>query len=166
MWALWQDFKAAREEFSNMDNYANFFEKYIWKIKEWKKWTQALNELEKEMSLWEKWFGKWWDYIWEFLKILKDNDIVKEDLASQLMSLVYSFWIKNPKQMQELIETIYPSVPWMREIWLSLWRKWMKEAEAKSMLKDATPQLSDIFQTISNIVRPAAQVWEENLLDY
>ena len=138
MWEAWQTFKKAREDFSNMDTYAKFFEKYVWKLKEGKKWTDALNELEKEMQLWEKWFGKWWDYIWEFLKILKSNNIVEEDLSSQLISLIHAFWIKNPKQLQELIETVYPSIPWMREVWLEFWRKWMKSAEAKSMLKDVS----------------------------
>lgn len=166
MWEAWQEFKKAREDFSNMDTYAKFFEKYIWKLKEGKKWTDALNELEKEMSLWEKWFGKWWDYIWEFLKILKSNNIVEEDLSSQLISLIHAFWIKNPKQLQELIETVYPSIPWIREVWLEFWRKWMKSAEAKSMLKDAPIQQSDIWAAISNAVRPAAQVWEERMLEY
>jgi hypothetical protein len=166
MWEAWQEFKKAREDFSNMDTYAKFFEKYIWKLKEGKKWTDALNELEKEMQLWEKWFGKWWDYIWEFLKILKSNNIVEEDLSSQLISLIHAFWIKNPKQLQELIETVYPSIPWIREVWLELWRKWMKSAEAKSMLKDAPIQQSDVWAAISNAVRPAAQVWEERLLEY
>lgn len=166
MWQAWQEFKKAREDFSNMDTYAKFFEKYIWKLKEGKKWADALNELEKEMSLWEKWFGKWWDYIGEFLKILKSNNIVEEDLSSQLISLIHAFWIKNPKQLQELIETVYPSIPWIREVWLEFWRKWMKSAEAKSMLKDAPIQQSDIWAAISNAVRPAAQVWEERLLEY
>ena len=166
MWEAWQMFKKAREDFSNMDTYAKFFEKYIWKLKEGKKWADALNELEKEMQLWEKWFGKWWDYIWEFLKILKDNNIVEEDLSSQLISLIHAFWIKNPKQLQELIETVYPSIPWIREVWLELWRKWMKSAEAKSMLKDAPIQQSDVWAAISNAVRPATQVWEERLLEY
>lgn len=166
MWQAWQDFKKAREDFSNMDTYAKFFEKYIWKLKEGKKWADALNELEKEMSLWEKWFGKWWDYIGEFLKILKNNNIVDEDLSSQLMSLVYSFWIKNPKLLQELIDTVYPSIPWVREIWLEFWRKWMKSAEAESMLMDAPIQQSDIWAAISKAVRPAAQVKEERLLEY
>lgn len=165
MWEAWQEFKKAREDFSNMDTYAKFFEKYIWKLKEGKKWTAALNELEKEMQLWEKWFGKWWDYIGEFLKILKSNDIVKEDLSSQLISLIHAFWIKNPKQLKELIETVYPSIPWMREVWLELWRKWMKNAEARSMLKDAPIQSSDVRQAISNIIRPASQVWEERLME-
>lgn len=166
MWEAWQAFKKAREDFSNMDTYAKFFEKYIWKLKEGKKWADALNELEKEMQLWEKWFGKWWDYIWEFLKILKDNNIVEEDLSSQLISLIHAFWIKNPKQLQELIETVYPSIPWGREVWLELWRRWMKSAEAESMLKDAPIQASDIWGAISNVVRPATQVWEERLLEY
>lgn len=166
MWEAWQEFKKAREDFSNMDTYAKFFEKYIWKLKEGKKWTDALNELEKEMQLWEKWFGKWWDYIWEFLKILKDNNIVEEDLSSQLISLIHAFWIKNPKQLQELIETVYPSIPWGREVWLELWRRWMKSAEAESMLKDAPIQASDVWGAISNAVRPATQVWEERLLEY
>jgi hypothetical protein len=165
MWKAWQDFKEARENFSNMDTYAKFFEKYIWKLKEGKKWTDALNELEKEMQLWEKWFGKWWDYIGEFLKILKDNNIVKEDLSSQLISLIHAFWIKNPKQLKELIETVYPSIPWMREVWLELWRKWMKNAEAKSMLKDAPTQASDVRQAIFNAIRPASQIWEERLME-
>lgn len=165
MWNAWQDFKKARENFSNMDTYAKFFEKYIWKLKEGKKWTDALNELEKEMQLWEKWFGKWWDYIGEFLKILKDNNIVEEDLSSQLISLIHAFWIKNPKQLQELIETVYPSIPWMREVWLEFGRKWMKNAEARSMLKDAPIQSSDVRQAISNIIRPASQVWEERLME-
>lgn len=166
MWEDWQIFKKAREDFSNMDTYAKFFEKYIWKLKEGKKWADALNELEKEMSLWEKWFGKWWDYIWEFLKILKSNNIVEEDLSSQLISLIHAFWIKNSKQLQELIEAVYPSIPWIREVWLELWRKWMKSAEAKSMLKDAPIQTSDIWAAISNAVRPATQVWEERMLEY
>ena len=166
MWEAWQAFKKAREDFSNMDTYAKFFEKYIWKLKEGKKWADALNELEKEMSLWEKWFGKWWDYIGEFLKILKGNNIVEEDLSSQLISLIHAFWIKNPKQLQELIETVYPSIPWFREVWLELWRKSMKSAEAESMLKDAPIQASDIWGAISNVVRPATQVWEERLLEY
>lgn len=166
MWEAWQEFKKAREDFSNMDTYAKFFEKYIWKLKEGKKWTDALNELEKEMQLWEKWFGKWWDYIGEFLKILKSNNIVEEDLSSQLISLIHAFWIKNPKQLQELIETVYPSIPWMREVWLEFWRKWMKSAEAKSMLMDAPIQQSDIWEAITNAVRPAAQVWEERMLEY
>ena len=166
MWEAWQAFKKAREYFSNMDTYAKFFEKYIWKLKEGKKWADALNELEKEMQLWEKWFGKWWDYIGEFLKILKDNNIVEEDLSSQLISLIHAFWIKNPKQLQELIETVYPSIPWGREVWLELWRRWMKSAEAESMLMDAPIQASDIWAAISNVVRPATQVWEERLLEY
>ncbi len=166
MWKAWEDFRSAREDFSNLDNYAKFFEKYIWKLKEWKKWTQALNELEKEMQLWEKGFSKWQDYIWEFLKILKNENIIKEDLGSQLISLIYSFWIKNPKQLQELIETIYPSVPWVRELWLSILRRWMKSSEAETMLKDAVPWKIDIWESINNAIRPATQVWEERMLEY
>jgi hypothetical protein len=166
MWTLWQDFKNAKEEFSNLDNYAKFFEKYIWKLKEWKKWTQALNELEREMQLWEKWFGKWWDYIWEFLDILKDNDIIKEDLGSQLISLVYSFWLKNPRQLQELIDTIYPSIPWVREVVLSLVRRGLKGSAAETMLKDAVPWKLDVWQNINNALRPTTQVWEERMLEY
>ena len=167
MWAVkWDAFRKARENFSNIDTYAEFFEKYIWKLKEWKKWVDAIKELEKEMELWEKWFGKWWDYIGEFLKILKDNNIVEEDLSSQLISLIHAFWIKNPKQLQELIETVYPSIPWGREVWLELWRRWMKSAEAESKLKDAPIQASDIWAAISNVVRPATQVWEERILEY
>lgn len=167
MWPVaWPAFKKAKEEFSNMDNYAKFFEKYIWKLKEWKKWTQALNELEKEMQLWEKGFSKWQDYIWEFLKILKSENIIEEDLGSQLISLIYSFWIKNPKQLQELIETIYPSVPWVRELWLSILRRWMKSSEAETMLKDAVPWKLDIWESINNAIRPVTQVWEERMLEY
>lgn len=166
MWAVkWSEFKKARENFSNIDTYAEFFEKYIWKLKDWKKWVDAIKELEKEMELGEKWFGKWWDYIWEFLKILKDNNIVKEDLSSQLISLIHAFWIKNPKQLQELIDTVYPSIPWAREVWLEVWRKGMKSAEAKSMLKDAPMQSSDVRQSIFNLIRPASQVWEERLME-
>ena len=42
----------------------------------------------------------------------------------------------------------------------------MKSAEAKSMLKDAPIQQSDIWAAISNAVRPAAQVKEERILEY
>jgi hypothetical protein len=34
----------------------------------------------------------------------------------------------------------------------------MKSAEAKSMLKDAPIQQSDIWEAIANVARPAAQV--------
>lgn len=166
MWKAWEDFRKARENFSNLDNYAKFFEKYIWKLKEWKKWTQALNELEKEMQLWEKGFSKWQDYIWEFLKILKSENIIKEDLSSQLISLIYAYWIKNWKQVQELIETIYPSVPWIRELWLNILRRWMKSSEAETILKDAVPWKLDIWESINNALRPATQVWEERMLEY
>lgn len=167
MWPVaWPAFKKAKEDFSKLDTIWKFFEKYIWKLKEGKKWIDELNKLEKDMSLWEKWLSKWQDYIWEFLKILKDNNIVEEDLGSQLMSLIFTFGIKNPKQLQELIETIYPSIPWAREVVLSFIRRWLKSSAWETMLKDAVPWKLDIWEWIFNAVRPATQVWEERLLEY
>ena len=165
MWEEGQKFKDARKLFSKLKDYEEFFEKYIWKIKWWEKWKSALADLEKTRR-WEKSMWKWWDFLWEFLNLLKKDNVVEEDLASELTSLLYAFWIKNPKQLQEMIETIYPSIPWLREVWLNILRRWMKNSEAETMLKDAVPWKLDVWQTINNIVRPATQVWEERLMEY
>ena len=165
MWEKWEAFRNAREWFSKLKDYEEFFEKYIWKIKWWEKGKTALADLEKtrwgEKSMW-----KGSDFLWEFLKLLKDDKIVEEDLQSQLTALLYSFWIKNPKQLQEMIETIYPSMPWLEEVWLNVVRRSMKNSEAETLLKDKVPWKIDIWESINNVVRPATQIWEERLLEY
>lgn len=165
MWEKWEAFRNAREWFSKLKDYEEFFEKYIWKIKWWEKGKTALADLEKT-RWWEKSMWKGSDFLWEFLKLLKDDKIVEEDLQSQLTALLYSFWIKNPKQLQEMIETIYPSMPWLEEVWLNVVRRSMKNSEAETLLKDKIPWKIDIWESINNIVRPAAQVWEERLMEY
>ena len=163
MWNIkWWQFKKARERYSKLKDYEEFFEKYIWNIRGKK---SPLNDLEKtrwgEKSMW-----KWWDYLWEFMKLLKKDKVVKDDIGSQLLSLIYAYGIKDPKKVQELIETIYPSWPWVQEVWLTLLRRWLKNSEAETLLKDATPWKLDVWEWINKIVRPATQVWEERLLEY
>ena len=165
MWEWWEAFRKAREKFSNLKDYEEFFEKYVWKIKWWEKWKSALADLERtnwgEKSMW-----KWWDFLWEFLKILQKDWVVEEDIASELTSLLYSFGIKNPKQLQEMIETIYPSVPWLEEVWLNVVRRNMKNSEAESLLKDKVPWKLDVWETINNMLRPTWQVEEERIMEY
>ena len=165
MWKEWQAFKEARERFSKLKDYEEFFEKYIWKIKSWEKGKTALADLEKtrwgEQSMW-----KGSDFLWEFLKLLKEDNIVKEDLQSELTSLLYSFWIKNPKQIQEMLETIYPSMPWLQEVGLNILRRNLKNSEAETLLSNPKVWKLDIWETINNVVRPWVQVQEERLMEY
>lgn len=133
MWWEWTIFKNSRERFNKFSNYEEFFDKYIWNIKLWNK---PLDQLEKT-TRWEKSMWKGSNAIWDFLSLLKDEHIVDEDLKSQLISLIYTFWIKDPKKVQKLLEWIYPSVPWMYEVWLEFGRQWAKESYAKTLLKDA-----------------------------
>lgn len=150
MWDKWAEFKKAREDFSNYKDYEEFFEKYIGNIK-WGK-ESALKELEKTQR-WEKSISKWWDTIWEFLNLLKSNNIVKDDIASELTSLLYAYALKNPTNLSKLIENIYPSIPWIYELWLSFWRKNLKESYAKSLLKDSEKSTvwSDIMDQVGNL---------------
>ena len=138
MWDRWQLFKTAREKFHDLKQYEEFFDKYIGNIR---LWSSPLDKLEKT-AWWEKAVTKWTDVVWDLLSLLKDNDVISEDIKSQLIWLVYAFWIKNPKQVQKLLEGIYPSMPWIQEIWLELFRQRAKSKYAESMLKDATNEVS------------------------
>lgn len=133
MWWEWTMFKNSRERFHTFSDYAEFFDKYIWNIKLWNK---PLDQIEKT-ARWEKSMWNWTNAIWDFLDILKNDHVINEDIKSQLISLVYAFWIKNPKQVQKLLEWIYPSMPGIQEIWLEILRQRAKNKYAQTLLKDA-----------------------------
>ena len=136
---LWKEFKEQRKQYNRTMTYGKFFDKYIGSIKNWKWWDELLwqlKDLEKNIEWGEKWLQKWEDVMWKFFNILKKDKIVKEDLWSQLVSLIYAFSLKNPKQLQDLVNTIYPSVPWIEELWLNLIRRRARSSEAKSVIKE------------------------------
>lgn len=133
MWKHWEWFKNAREDVSKLLNYQEFWNKYVGNIK---LWESPLAQLEK--TEWGKnAVEKNTDTIWEFLKILQDDKIVKDDVKSELIWLVYAFWIKNPRQVQRLLEGIYPSLPGIQEVFLEMFRQRAKSKYAESLLKDS-----------------------------
>lgn len=161
---LRKSFKESRERYSKLKDYEEFFETYIWKIKRGEKGNSALADLEKTQR-WQKTMWKWWDFLWEFLTLLKNDNITKENLWEKLTSLLYAFSLKDPKKLKEMIETIYPSVPWLRELWLSFGRKNLKNSYVESKLKDASRWRLDIWENINNAVRPWVRADTENLLE-
>lgn len=158
---LWSAFKEQRKQFRRTKVYEDFFNKYVGAIK-WGKWWDALlnelKDLEKEVEWGWKAMTKWEDVIWKFFNILRKDKVIKEDLGSQLTSLIYAFALKNPKALQELINTVYPSIPWIRELWLEFWRRWARSAEAKSLLKKWEDKvLNNIDQTSASWKRQVAK---------
>lgn len=161
---LSKKFKESREWYSKLKDYEEFFETYIWKIKRWEKGNTALADLEKTQR-WQKTMWKWWDFLWEFLTLLKNDNITKENLWEKLTSLLYAFSLKDPKKLKEMIETIYPSVPWLRELWLSFGRKNLKNSYVESQLKDATRWRLDVREGINDFIRPWTRTDIENMLE-
>ena len=150
---LWNDFKQQRKQFNRTKEYEKFFNKYIGAIKNWKSWDKLmwdLRELEKETWWGGKSMQKWEDILWQFFKILRKDKVIKEDIGSQLTSLIYAFSIKDPKQLQELVNTIYPSVPWIEELWLNVIRRNVRASQAKSFLK----------KEWQNVKNEAKSTWE------
>lgn len=136
---LWKEFKEQRKQFNRTKSYETFFDKYIGSIRGWKWWDRLMGELknlEKDAEWGEKGVKKWEDVIWRFFDILRKDKVVKEDLWSQLVSLIYAFSLKNKGQLKDLIETIYPSIPWIEQAGLDVLRRKARGSAAKWIIKE------------------------------
>lgn len=135
---LWHGFKEQRKQFNRTKQYEKFFDKYIWLIKNWNQWDKLMTELknlEKETDWGSKSIQKWEDVLGKFFNILREDKVVKEDLWSQLVSLLYAYSLKNRGNTKDLIETIYPSIPWIEELWLNIVKRKIRKSEAKAAVK-------------------------------
>lgn len=135
---LWKEFKEQRKQFNRTKQYENFFDKYIGLIREGNRWDKLMTQLknlEKETDWGARWLQKWEDTLGKFFNILKKDKVVDQDLWSQLVSLLYAYSLKNRGNTKELIETIYPSIPWIEELWLNILKRKVRQSEAKAAVK-------------------------------
>lgn len=157
---LWKEFKEQRKQFSRTKQYEKFFDKYIWLIKDWNKWDvlmSKLKDLEKETERGSKSMQKWEDVLWKFFKILKKDKVVDEDLWSQLISLIYAYSLKKRGNTKDLIETVYPSVPWIEELWLNIIKRKVRQSEAKATVKQGAKNRAK--QKANNEARKLKNSW-------
>ena len=135
---LWKEFKEQRKQFNRTKQYEKFFDKYIGLIRDGNRWDKLMTELknlEKETDWGARWLQKWEDTLGKFFNILKKDKVVDQDLWSQLVSLLYAYSLKNRGNTKELIETIYPSIPWIEELWLNILKRKVRQSEAKAAVK-------------------------------
>lgn len=135
---LWKEFKEQRKQFNRTKQYENFFDKYIGLIRDGNRWDKLMTQLknlEKETDWGARWLQKWEDTLGKFFNILKKDKVVDQDLWSQLVSLLYAYSLKNRGNTKELIETIYPSIPWIEELWLNILKRKVRQSEAKAAVK-------------------------------
>lgn len=157
---LWKEFREQRKQFNRTKQYENFFDKYIGLIKGWNKWDKLmtqLKDLEKETDWGARWVQKWEDVLGKFFNILKKDKVVKEDLWSQLVSLLYAYSLKNRGNVKDLIETIYPSIPWIEELWLNILKRKIRQSEAKSAIKQGAKNRA--MQQANNEARKLEKAW-------
>ena len=116
-----------------------------------------LKDLEKETDWGARWVQKWEDVLGKFFNILKKDKVVDQDLWSQLVSLLYAYSLKNRGNVKDLIETIYPSIPWIEELWLNILKRKIRKSEAKSAIKQGAKNRA--MQQANNEARKLEKAW-------
>lgn len=157
---LWKEFREQRKQFNRTKQYEKFFDKYIGLIRDWNKWDKLMTDLknlEKETDWGSRWFQKGEDVLGKFFNILRKDKVVDEDLWSQLVSLLYAYSLKNRGNVKDLIETIYPSIPWIEELWLNILKRRIRQSEAKAAVEQGAKNRAK--QQANNEARKLEKAW-------
>lgn len=95
----------------------------------WSKWINALRKM-----YWPEWIGI---ELKKSLKELKDMWLLKDDILWEIVATNYIMSSKlSPSQFQQAINNVYPSQPWLLELWIR-WVQWLIKKPVKNLIKAA-----------------------------
>lgn len=130
----------ANDEFATLAWWADMFEKYIAPIKpKWKTEAYKREQGQLQAKWWAEAQKEWW-LVRSLFKQLKEKAKVTDwkDVDARIIAMLYAYWLKNPDVTSKIIKEIYPSFPWIIEMFMWLSRRKLLQSTAPNYLKDAS----------------------------
>lgn len=151
--SLWEDFASKTSERWNKSTILKWLDDVLWILTKRTSWVWTELWLS---AAWEKGFK------WNLRELLSQaNKYYPDiDLNREIDSWLVHLAIYDPETASRIIWELYPSIPWMMELLIKLWKLKLNKAQLQNIVNSNTKQATEgwIWQTIWNSVR--WKIWE------
>lgn len=131
---MWEDFnKLAKENWSKSD-ILNWLNAVLWRL------SKRTSEAWTEIGLWEAWEKALWWNLRELLSQAK-KFYPEWDLNKEIDSWLIHLAIYDPEAAVKIAKDIYPSIPWILEMFIKWWKMIMTKKAAKNIVEKNAPEV-------------------------
>ena len=149
-----EDFAAKTSERWNKSTILEWLNDVLWRL------ARRTSGVWTELWLSEAW-SKW--FKWNLRELLTQaNKYYKDiDLNREIDSWLIHLAIYDPETASKIIWELYPSLPWMMELLIKLWKMKMNKAELKNIVNNNAWQVAEdgIWQAIGRSIEGKISEW-------